>query len=56
MKKERKQHSIDKLFLDSLAGDKIEPSPGIWESLSSYIPAKGSGGLYLYLQIGRAHV
>lgn len=49
MKKERKQHSIDKLFLGSLAGDKIEPSPGIWESLSSHIPAKGGGGLYLYL-------
>jgi hypothetical protein len=48
MKEERK-HSIDKLFHESLGGHKIEPSEGVWSSLSASIP-KGSGrGALLFL-------
>lgn len=51
MKKERK-HSVDKLFLESLAGHQIEPSAGIWGSLSSHIPSAGGRGIFLYLVSG----
>ncbi len=51
MKKERK-HNLDKLFLESLGGHQVEPSPGIWESLSSYIPSGGNRGLFLFLASG----
>ncbi len=47
MKEERK-HNIDKLFLNALGGDKIEPSTGVWESLSTHIPSKGGQGVILY--------
>jgi hypothetical protein len=48
MKNERK-HNIDKLFLESLDGHKIDPSPGVWESLSGHIPSKGGKGIILFL-------
>ncbi|RLD59725.1 MAG: hypothetical protein DRI97_00380, partial [Bacteroidetes bacterium] len=51
MKKERK-HNLDKLFLESLGGHQVEPSPGIWESLLSYIPSGGNRGLFLFLASG----
>jgi hypothetical protein len=47
MKKEKK-HNIDKLFLEALAGQQIEPSPGIWKSLTSHIPSAGGRGLFLF--------
>jgi hypothetical protein len=48
MKKGR-HHSIDKLFHDSLDGQRIEPSAGVWESLKAYIPATGGSGALFYL-------
>lgn len=48
MKNERK-HNIDKLFLESLGGQKIEPSPWVWKSLSGHIPSKGGKGIFLFL-------
>ena len=51
MKKERK-HSIDKLFGESLAGHKIEPSAGTWESLATYIPSPGGRGTFMFLISG----
>ena len=48
MKKER-EHNIDKLFLGSLGGQKIDPSPEIWKSLSGHIPSKGGRGIILFL-------
>jgi len=51
MKSERK-HSLDKLFLESLGGNQIEPSPGIWESLVSFVPSGGNRGIFLYLISG----
>jgi len=51
MKKERK-HSIDKLFLESLSGNQIEPTVGVWESLSAYIPSSGGRGVFMYLISG----
>jgi len=48
MKKERK-HSIDKLFLESLEGQHIEPSCGFWESLSAHIPVREGKSTILYL-------
>ena len=48
MNKERK-HSIDKLFLESLEGRHIEPSPGFWESLSTHIPVREGRSTILYL-------
>lgn len=51
MKKERK-NSIDKLFFESLAGHRVEPSVGIWESLTAYIPsAKGRGTFILLISV-----
>ncbi len=51
MKKERK-NSIDKLFLESLAGHRIEPSVGIWESLTTHIPsAKGKGTFIFFISV-----
>lgn len=48
MNKERK-HSIDKLFLESLEGQHIEPSPGFWESLSTRLPVREGRSTILYL-------
>lgn len=48
MKNERK-HNIDKLFLESLGGQKIDPSPEVWKSLSGHIPSKGGKGIILFL-------
>jgi len=48
MKNERK-HNIDKLFFESLGGQKIDPSPGVWKSLSGHIPSKGGKGIILFL-------
>ncbi len=48
MKDERK-HSIDKLFRESLKGDEINPSPGVWTSLEHYIPQGAVTGLMRYL-------
>jgi hypothetical protein len=48
MKNERK-HNIDKLFLESLGGQKINPSPEVWKSLSGHIPSKGGKGIILFL-------
>jgi hypothetical protein len=48
MKEERK-HSIDKLFLGSLGGQKIEPAAGIWESLATQIPVQSGRTTLLYL-------
>jgi len=49
--KERK-HSIDKLFQESLGGQQIEPTAGVWESLISYIPSPVGRGTFLYLVSG----
>jgi len=51
MKKERK-HSIDKLFGESLDGHRIDPSAGIWESLTTHIPSPGGKGTFLFLISG----
>lgn len=48
MNDERK-HSIDKLFHESLKGDEINPSPGVWTSLEHYIPQGAVTGLMRYL-------
>lgn len=49
MKNER-NHNIDKLFYESLGGQKIEPAPAVWNSLETHVPAPaGSGGTLLYL-------
>lgn len=48
MTQERK-HSIDKLFQSSLAGDKIEPSAAVWESLSAHVPTNRGKGTLLFL-------
>jgi hypothetical protein len=48
MKNERK-HGIDKLFYESLSGNRIEPSASVWNSLTQHIPSRGAGGLYLLL-------
>jgi len=51
MRKERK-NNVDKLFLESLAGQQIEPSAGIWESLTTHIPSSGGRGTFLFLISG----
>jgi hypothetical protein len=48
MKNERK-HGIDKLFFESLNGNRIEPSASVWASLLNHIPSRGGSGLYLFL-------
>ncbi len=48
MKEERK-HSIDKLFHESLEGQTIEPSKGVWASLSSQIPSGSGSGILMFL-------
>lgn len=48
MKNERK-HSVDKLFLESLGGQRIEPSPGFWDSLSAHVPLREGRSTLLYL-------
>jgi hypothetical protein len=53
MKKGR-QHSIDKLFLESLGGHQITPSPATWASLSKQVPAKAGRSTLLYLLSGVA--
>lgn len=53
MKKER-QHSIDKLFLESLGGQKISPLPSTWASLSKHLPVEAGRGTLLYFLSGVA--
>ena len=49
MKNER-NHSIDKLFHESLGGQKIEPAPAVWNSLATQVPVQaGRRGTLLYL-------
>ena len=49
-----KKHSIDKLFHESLNGQKIEPSIGVWNSLSSNIPARRGSRTIYYLMAASA--
>ena len=45
-----RNHNIDKLFHESLGGQKIEPAPAVWGSLASQVPAHaGRRGTLLYL-------
>ncbi len=47
---EERKHNIDKLFHESLGGQTIEPSKGVWTSLSTKIPSgRGSGILMFFL-------
>jgi hypothetical protein len=49
MKNER-NHNIDKLFYESLGGQKIEPAPAVWNSLETHVPVQaGRSGTLLYL-------
>ena len=48
MKEERK-HNIDKLFHESLEGQTIEPSKGVWASLSTQIPSGSGSGILMFL-------
>lgn len=38
------EHSIDKLFHESLNGNRIQPGASVWKSLSGHIPAKSGAG------------
>ena len=48
MIKERK-HNIDNLFHESLGGQTIEPSEGVWASLSTKIPSGKGSGILMFL-------
>lgn len=46
---DERKHSIDELFHSSLNGQKIEPSAGVWKSLSKLVPPASSGGSYMFI-------
>ncbi|MDT8393383.1 MAG: hypothetical protein RQ761_06040 [Bacteroidales bacterium] len=43
------EHSIDKLFYESLNGNRMEPGASVWKSLSGHIPAKSGAGSMILL-------
>ena len=46
---DERKHSIDELFHSSINGQKIEPSAGVWKSLSKLVPPASSGGSYMFI-------
>jgi hypothetical protein len=46
---DERKHSIDKLFHSSLNSQEIEPSAGVWKSLSKLVPPASSGGSYMFI-------
>ena len=47
--KDRYEHNIDKLFHESLDGNRIDPSPVVWKSLSVNIPAGKGSNILSYM-------
>ena len=47
--KDERQHSIDKLFHESLDGQEVTPSAGLWASLEKHVPATSAFSLLNYL-------